>query len=75
MIPNDTVLYSQTEAWHNSHQRDFIQQLMETDVEIHSQTLGKAQEILLKRVRKEPEGSRTPQENPQNQLTWTHGGL
>ena len=50
---------------------------MERDVKAHSQTLGKAWGTRWKRREeglKEPEGSRTPQENLQNQLTWAHRG-
>ena len=54
----------------NCHQRAFIQELMETDAEIHSQALGQAQGILIKKGRKEGmswgEGeSRTSQGNSQ----------
>jgi hypothetical protein len=52
----------------------FIQQ-MEADTETLSQTSGGVQGVLWKlgiEVSKE-EGSRTPWENPQHQLTWGHG--
>jgi hypothetical protein len=33
---NDILLYLQTGAWHNHHQRGFTQQLMETDAETNN---------------------------------------
>lgn len=60
----------------NCHQKGFTQQLMETDVETHSQTLGRAWGILM-RGRERSEGarrSRAPQQNLQNQLTWAYRG-
>ena len=51
---------------------------METDTETHAQTLSGAWENSLEERDdglKEPERSRTPQENLQNQLTWAHKGL
>ena len=47
---------------------------METDSEIHSQILSGAWSILWEGL-KESEGSRTPQECLQEQLTWAHRGL
>jgi hypothetical protein len=48
----------------------FIQQLMKTDTETHSQTFARDDEILKRgRNQLESEGLRTPQENPQNQLS------
>jgi hypothetical protein len=60
------------------HLRGFIQQMMETDAETHSQTLDRAQGILWKSQGwkgrlKELEGSRIPQEDLQSQLTWAKG--
>ena len=54
-----------------------IQQQMETDVETHSQTLGRAQEVMWKIDVIElsrQEGSRIPQEDLQRQLSWTYVG-
>jgi hypothetical protein len=51
---------------HDRHQRGFTQQLMETVAETHSQTLGRARGILLKRREeglketKEPRTTRIP---------------
>jgi hypothetical protein len=50
---------------------------MEADTEIHNQILNRAWGILWKSGKKglkDPEGSRTPLENLQNQLTWAHRG-
>ena len=58
MIPIDILL----------HQRGIIQQLIGTDTETYSQTRGRAWGILRKRRGKDC-GSRTPQENIQNQPT------
>lgn len=54
--------------------RGFIQQLVEMDIEVHSHTLGRAQEILegVEEGLYESKGSRTPQENHQNQLPRAH---
>jgi hypothetical protein len=58
MIPIDILL----------HQRGIIQQLIGTDTETYSQTLGRAWGILRKRRGKDC-GSQTAQENIQNQPT------
>ena len=42
MIPNNNLLYSQIGAQPNCHQRGLTQQLMETDAEIHRQSLDRA---------------------------------
>ena len=47
---------------------------METDAEIHGQTLGGDWELEEQGSGlKEPAGSRAPQEDLQSQLTWVHG--
>ena len=51
--PELAISCDQIGDYPDCHQRGFIQQLMETDTEIHSQTLGQVLEILLKRVKKE----------------------
>ena len=71
MISNDILLYIEIGVKLNCHQRGFVQQLIETDAETRSQTLGRAQEMLLKRG---IVGDRTLKENPNNQQTWTHKG-
>ena len=54
----------------------FIQLLMETGAETHRQTnIGGAQESCGRgEGLRELEGSREPQEDPQSQLSWAHGG-
>lgn len=58
----------------NHHQRGFIQQLMGTDAETYSQTLGGAQGIMSKREEGQ-EGLRTPEgHGSQKQLSRVHRG-
>lgn len=49
MIPSGILLYSQTDASFTCHQTGFTQQLMETEAEAHSQTVGTAWGILQKK--------------------------
>jgi hypothetical protein len=50
---NDIPLHLETGAQPKHHQRGFTQQLMEVDAKTHSQTLGRAWEILWTRGRKD----------------------
>jgi hypothetical protein len=45
---NDILLCLQTGAWHNCPLWGYTQQLMETDAEIHNQTVGETLGILWK---------------------------
>lgn len=49
VIANDILIHSYICAYSNGHQRDFIQQLMETEAKIHRQALGRPQGIPQKR--------------------------
>ena len=74
MSSNDSLLYSQTGAQHNPHQKGFIQQLMGADTKSHSQTVAEIGEEGLERLW-ESERSRTPQEKgPHSQPTRSHKG-
>ena len=73
MIPNDIVLTSWTGAQHNHHQRAFIQKLIDTNLETHSQTQG----ILWKKGRKDCRSLRGQEHYKKiswNQQTWAHRG-
>lgn len=72
IIVNDTLLYSQTGAQQNHHQRSFDQQMMGADVEIWNQTSGEVQGILEKRIRIVGGSGAGHHKTPHNQLTRAH---
>lgn len=70
MIPNDIVVYSQDECLAQFSSERLPLQLLETDAEAHSQTLGETGGTLRKSIRKDSRSQRGPghQENNSPQI-------
>lgn len=72
-FPKDTLLCSQIHAQPSCHERGFIKQLKKTGAEPQPNIRPIAGILQKTAAPSDPVVSRAREENPQNQLTWTHG--